>query len=172
MRLARRSLPVLLGVLIAPRAFASWQSCGGQALDETEIRCPDGSIPNFEYGDPPVPVKRGVQAEDGGNQAQRFPWVGVWHTREEGLGQSRVDDIPGASTLGMGAGLRAGDLTLAPNGAFVWNRLRATWGRWIPAQPPWQIVMYDSSGTQRWLARVEQSQLRIEQSGVTQFGTR
>lgn len=172
----RRSGLWLLLILIVPLAtpaLASWQSCAGQPIDQDAIRCPDGSIPNFEYGDPPIGAQPGHGSDaSSAAAAMRFPWVGVWHTEEPGLGQSRADDIPGASTLDTKAGLRAGDLTLAPNGAFIWNRMQATWGRWIEASPPWDIVMYDSSGTKRWRARIEQGRLRLEQGDTITYGTR
>lgn len=129
MRLRRSMLAVAAAAWLCPAgaARASWQSCGGKPIDETQVRCPDGGIPSFMTGDPPAtgpaasaPVKTQVGV------------FGIWHTDRPGTAYRNGVDVPGAYALGTSPGLAAGDLTIGESGNFVWNTDSALSGPWIP----------------------------------------
>ncbi len=111
-------------------AWAAYQTCDGQQVDNDTLRCPDGSIPLYAYGNPPTDMQPKKPAPKSA-QSRTAKFVGVWHTRQEGLSYAHRYDVPGATQMGGTLSLRPGDLTIGANGAFVWNTLSGLFGRWV-----------------------------------------
>jgi hypothetical protein len=136
------------------RALANYATCGDQVVAADEVTCPDGSVPNFHYGNPPAPAAKIGAGNPGA--AQQHGFLGVWHTPMEGVGYAHGSDVPGATAMDGRISLRAGDLTLAPGGAFTWNTLTPGFGRWIRLEDneDWDILLIDSGGA-RWRGHLE-----------------
>jgi hypothetical protein len=58
-------------------------------------------------------------------------------------------DVPGSYLLASKPGLAQGDLTISPNGTYVWNTFSGTSGRWVRAEKV-GIVLYDESTRTKW----------------------
>jgi hypothetical protein len=137
-------------------ALANYATCGAQVVSAEELSCPDGSMPSFHYGNPPTAAPRAAPSNSLEAQRQRRSFIGVWHTPMEGTGYAHGSDVPGATSMDGRISLRAGDLTLAPGGAFTWNTLSPGFGRWIRMldNEDWDFLMIDVGGA-RWRGHLE-----------------
>ena len=142
------------------RAQAQTQTCNGVQVAEDAIRCPDGSIPTYGFGsadgaDP-------LDADPTKLQPQPYAGTvfGVWHTNRSGLAYSSPSDVPGASAMNLAPGMAPGDLTIDPNGAFVWNTTRPMYGRWIKGKTV-PVVLLDSNENKRWSLNIVGPRLEI-----------
>ncbi len=162
--------------------------CGDVSVGPETLRCDDGTIPNFSYSaDPPLPETGkvdGVQDLFDEMEKARNPprkatdnnvgFFGIWHTQEPGESFGHTVDVPGATELDIPPGLRRGDLTIAPNGNYVWNRYSGLWGHWVkPRNQFWEFLLITSSD-QNWLGKVETGgRLRLQRGDDSAiFGTR
>ena len=152
------AMAALLLAVANSAALANYATCGTQVISAEEIACPDGSLPSFHYGNPPASKSTGGMANPAQTEALRHTFIGVWHTPMEGTGYAHGSDVPGATAMDGRISLRAGDLTLAPGGAFTWNTLRPGFGRWVRLidNEDWDFLLIDSGGT-RWRGRLEKS---------------
>jgi hypothetical protein len=142
---------VMLLLAAAPAAWASYSTCGDQIVGPDTVRCEDGSIPSFRYGDAPEALAAPKAA-----QPRQSGFLGVWHTSLQGVGYAHGSDIPGYTSMDGRVSLRAGDLTIGANGAYVWNTLSPGFGRWLRLLDveDWDFLMVDSGGT-RWRGHLE-----------------
>jgi hypothetical protein len=168
----RLGLGLLLASGVSTRSWAAYQTCGGQKVDNDIVRCPDGSIPSYAYGDPPAP-KLAAPPRKAASSDPRQRFLGIWHTPVEGIGHQTPFDVPGSSAIDTNISLRAGDLTIAANGAFVWNTLTGSYGRWIAFREGyWDFMLIDTRGTS-WRGRVEDDgRVRLRLGDTLVFGTR
>ena len=150
------AMAAILLVAATSAALANYATCGAQVISAEEISCPDGSMPSFHYGNPPASVPTGGTGNAATAAALRTTFIGIWHTPMEGTGYGHGADVPGASSMDGKISLRAGDLTLAPGGAFTWNTLSPGFGRWLRLidYPVWDFLLIDSGGT-RWRGHLE-----------------
>ncbi len=142
----RLSLGLLLTASASHSARAAFQTCGGVMVSNDVIRCPNGEIPSYAYGNPPAPtLPAESKAATSSNVKTRF--LGVWHTGVEGIGHAGPGDVAGSSAMeGAKISLRAGDITIAPNGAFVWNTLTGSFGRWVALIDGWDFLLIEQAG--------------------------
>ena len=180
---------VLLAAAESPLRAASLV-CGDVSVGPDVLRCDDGSIPNFSYtADPPAPGATSDRDEgaqdllDALEQAKnpiRKPgsenvgFYGIWHTAEPGESYGHTVDVPGASEMDIPAGVRHGDLTIAPNGNYAWNRYNGLWGHWVkPRNLNWDVLLL-TGDDQNWLAKLESGgRLRLQQGDHSAiYGTR
>jgi hypothetical protein len=133
------------------QALAAYQQCGDKYVELELTRCPDGSVPRYNGGTAPSVAGRPT---GGPATPAADSLYGVWHTNRPGQSYQSAIDVPGAYLLAARVGLASGDLTISPNGTYVWNGLSATSGRWVKGDPG-QIVLIDETDNQRWkVARV------------------
>ena len=164
-------------------ALAGTFTCAGSAVGMDTVTCPDGSMPNYSYFD--LPPAAGEDHDHtvygtslrGHNQALTSRvFTGVWHTEAEGVSYGRSADVPGAYMMEGAIGLRAGDLSISSNGAWVWNTVRGASGRWIAADPDtqseWQFVLIDGQSDDRWQGKVVDGMLNLQTRGRTIKGLR
>lgn len=129
-------------------AAASYQTCAEKFVSMDTIRCPDGSVPHYAAGDPPG-APSGV-AEPGSTTTPAGMLFGIWHTNRPGSSYSSALDVPGAYMLNARPGLGQGDLTISPNGSYVWNTFTGTSGRWVRGENK-GIVLYDETARTKWV---------------------
>lgn len=131
-----------------PAAQAAYQTCAEKFVSMDIVRCPDGSTPHYAIGDPPgAPAAKGSAKTA---TATGDTLYGVWHTNRPGAGYSSALDIPGAYLLNARPGLAQGDLTISPNGTYVWNSFTGTSGRWARGETK-GIVLYDEINHTKWM---------------------
>jgi len=169
----RNSLRLGLGALLATsgvrRSWAGYPTCAGKPVEDDLLRCPDGTIPSYSYGNRPLDTT-GTQKP---KQLDRH-FTGIWHTDVPGVSFRYPFDIQGASYLSSDIGTGAGDITIAPNGHFVWNTLRGAYGPWVLTEPGsvWQFIATDELTDARWRGNVVDGKLHLTTSGgqsVTAF---
>jgi hypothetical protein len=177
MHINRRSALAFLAVVMlaigsAP-SRAAYQSCGGQVVEIDAARCPDGAIPSYNPGPAPAapapPKSSGQVLNDAGTH---LVITGIWHTGVPGLGYRSAMDVPGSYLLEIPPGLGAGDLTIAPNGAFIWNTLRGISGRWIATPGDYPFTLLDETNHKRWHAVLVDGVLKLWDEHDTLFGHR
>ena len=133
-----------------PPARAAFQTCAEKFVSMDIVRCPDGSLPHYAIGDPPgAPTAQGSPKPITATQPADMLY-GVWHTSRPGAGYSSALDVPGAYMLNARPGLAQGDLTISPNGTYVWNTFTGTSGRWVRGLNK-GIVLYDETNHTKWL---------------------
>ncbi len=116
------------------------------------VRCPDGAVPHYNIGDPPAAAGAAPtrpQAKPGSPATEIDGLFGVWHTNRPGASYMTGMDVPGSYLLASKPGLAQGDLTISPNGTYVWNTFSGTSGRWVRAEKV-GIVLYDESTRTKW----------------------
>lgn len=144
-----------IAVAISPiRAQANYQTCADKFVGMDVVRCPDGAVPHYNTGNPPAApgAATGQQtkpATPASPASEISPLYGVWHTDRPGASYMNALDIPGSYLLAARPGLAQGDLTISPNGTFVWNTFSGTSGRWVRGDKA-GIVLYDESSHIRW----------------------
>lgn len=178
-RSSRTVLPVVVGVmamsLSACQARAAYQTCGERFIGSDVVRCPDGSVPRYNPGAPPV--SGGAVTSQPGNGARlgvaaQDAVYGIWHTTRPGISYPSAIDVPGAYLLVARAGLAAGDLTISPNGTYVWNSYTGTSGRWIKGDDVSPVVLIDDTHHMRWKVGLAGGVLLIGGGGQVYSGRR
>ena len=141
----------LAATLSVGTAEAGHQTCGSQIVPESLRRCPDGSPPMFHADtvNPAPPAAKTPQQQQG-PVAEAASLFGVWHTGVSGGVWQTPSAVPGWDTLHVAPGVRAGDLTITPNGRFVWNAYGGKAGRWVPGDAEYPIVLVDDAEHRRW----------------------
>lgn len=169
---------VLLGLLVGAacmtQAVAQSQLCGGEPVPAEAVRCPDGSIPSFSFdavagdaaADSPPPKVKPQQA--GVPVGSVF---GVWHTNLPGTSYASAIDVPGFYMLNLRPGIAPGDLTIDPNGAYVWNSIRGTNGHWSRSRKR-LVVLNDDVAGKHWTVKLDHDHLKIVSGDTTYIGRR
>lgn len=75
----------------------------------------------------------------------------VWRTRIPGAVWQSPSATPGWDVLHVSAGAQAGDLTIFPDGRYVWNSYGGKKGRWV--REGGAIVLVDTVEGKRWSVR-------------------
>ena len=172
-----------LAVLAARPALAGTFVCAGKAVALDTVTCPDGTIPSYTYFDLPAAPGEdhdrtvyGTTLHGHNQDATSRVFTGIWHTEAEGVSYARTADVPGAYRMDGPIGLRGGDLSISINGAWVWNTVRGSAGRWIPANPDtqreWQFILIDEQREERWLGTVVEGMLHLKAGGRSVSGLR
>ena len=151
------SLAIMAAVVMSPiSAQANYQTCADKFVSMDIVRCPDGAVPHYNIGDPPAAPSAAPSAAPGRQQAKPTSpeseidsLYGVWHTNRPGTSYMTAMDVPGSYLLAAKPGLAQGDLTISPNGSFVWNTFSGTSGRWVRSEKT-SIVLYDESTRTKW----------------------
>eukprot|EP01037_Dinobryon_pediforme_P001504 gene1504-1526_t len=152
----QKNLAVILGLAgavmgTAAPASAAYQTCGESFVAIDMVRCPDGSVPHYNVGDPPQAAGNTARSPVGtpASRNMETQLFGIWHTNRSGAALSSALDVPGAYLLNSKIGLAQGDLTISPNGSYVWNTFTGTSGRWVRGEKD-GIVLYDETQRRRW----------------------
>jgi len=164
-------------------ALAGTFVCAGKAVGIDTVTCPDGTIPSYSYFELPAAPGEdhdrtvyGTSLRGHNQDLTSHVFTGIWHTEAEGVSYARPADVPGAYRMDGPIGLRGGDLSISSNGAWVWNTVRGSAGRWIPTDPDkqrdWQFVLIDEQSEERWLGRVMEGMLRLKAGGRSVSGLR
>jgi len=155
----------LLGCLAGSSpALAQSQSCGGEQVAEDVVRCPDGSIPAFSFGAAPAPEDAdaaGLKQRAETNAAFTGTAFGVWHTNRPGIAYQTTSDVPGYTALNILPGVRPGDLTIDPNGSFVWNTTRGMSGKWVAGDKLAPVVLLDVVDGKKWHIQIFDDHIEI-----------
>ncbi len=169
-------LPALACLCLAGsgEARADYQTCGGSVVDVDTIRCPDGSIPIFQVGpSPATPGSSGAGTSGApGSAATKSGLFGIWHTNRPGISFATSIDVPGSYMLETGAGTAPGDLTIGPNGFFVWNTFRGTSGPWITNVGDYPILLLDEAQKSKIKVGLVDGKLKIVDGPNTYSGHR
>ena len=149
-------MTAILLIAATSAALANYATCGAKVVSVDEVSCPDGSVPNFHYGNPPALPSTDGATNSAQAEEQRHTFIGIWRTPMEGVGYGHGVDVPGATSMDGKISLRAGELTLAPGGAYTWNTLSPGFGRWLRLvdNEDWDVLLIDSGGT-RWRGHLE-----------------
>lgn len=149
------SLAFAISVMSPIRAQANYQTCADKFVSMDIVRCPDGAVPHYNIGDPPIapgatpaaaPASRQTKPASASSEIDAL--YGVWHTNRPGASYLNGMDVPGSYLLAAKPGLAQGDLTISPNGTFVWNTFSGLSGRWVRSEK--SIVLYDESTRTKW----------------------
>ena len=171
----RALLCLALLCLASPHAHAAYQTCNGEVADPNAVRCPDGSIPSYQPGDPPTaptpasPTPGGTFMDLPRSATAIF---GVWHTNMPGIGYRTAVDVPGSYLLTGPIGLGAGDLTIGTNGYYAWNAFRARSGPWTKGVEPGSITLFDEVGGGNWNVTIINGLMSIKKGEQTYTGHR
>jgi hypothetical protein len=161
------------GFVVTSPASAAYQTCGESFVAIDMVRCPDGSVPHYNVGDPPK-VAGGAGRGPQGSQASRNvedKLYGIWHTSRPGASYSSALDVPGAYLLNAKVGLASGDLTISPNGTYVWNTFTGTAGRWVRGEKD-GIVLYDETQKRKWRVSLSADRVVVTSEPDTFTGRR
>lgn len=153
-------------------ALAAYQTCGRTIVDIFTVRCPDGGIPSYQPGAPPTGIGAGAPGTQPSGNDAKLGLTGVWHTNRAGMSFDKPFDVPGAYQLDTTASTRAGDLTIAPNGKFVWNTYRGTAGTWVAGNGATPIILFDNVEHKRHELSIVDGRLRISDGTTFYTGSR
>jgi hypothetical protein len=181
-------------------ARAQSQSCAGAPVPAEAVRCPDGSIPSFSFdvapalpdgsmpdgsvpgGSVPGGSVPGGSVPGGSGKTPKTPATsfpkgslfGIWHTNLPGTPYASAIDVPGYYMMNIRPGIAPGDLTIDPNGAYAWNSIRGTAGRWMknPRRPEVLAVLIDSVLGKQWTITMVDGHLKIENGSTIYIGRR
>lgn len=159
---------------IGPQAHAAYQTCNGEIIDSSTIRCPDGSIPSYQPGDAPSAPALTSPTGASSMDPSRSPTAifGIWHTNMPGMGYKTAIDVPGGYQLTGPVGLAAGDLTIGTNGYYVWNAFRARSGPWTKGVEKGSIILFDEVGGGTWHITVTSGRMSIKNGQQAYTGHR
>lgn len=141
---------VIVAVAMSPiRAQANYQTCADKFVAMDLVRCPDGSVPHFNIGDPPASPAAAAAGKQAKPTTEIAGLYGIWHTNRPGASYANAMDVPGSYLLAARPGLAQGDLTISPNGTYVWNTFSGSSGRWTRGEKD-AVVLYDDSTRSKW----------------------
>jgi hypothetical protein len=151
-RLAQGAAALVVAMLLATvQAEAAYQTCAEKFVSMDIVRCPDGSVPHYNTGNPPGAASSPTASKPGGAEASPLDHLfGIWHTNRPGASYASALDVPGAYLLAARPGLAQGDLTISPNGTYVWNSFSGTSGRWVRSETK-GLTLYDEPHHTKWL---------------------
>ena len=149
--LAKGAAALIVAMFLAPAlAEAAYQTCADKFVSMDIVRCPDGSVPHYNTGNPPGAPSSQAGSKPGAVNSPAEKLFGIWHTNRPGASYASALDVPGAYMLAARPGLAQGDLTISPNGSYVWNSFSGTSGRWVRSETK-GILLYDEAGHTKWL---------------------
>ncbi|HTH15207.1 MAG TPA: hypothetical protein VL974_01030 [Magnetospirillum sp.] len=174
MKLFGAALAAAMAIASVP-AWAGTQTCNGRVVPPDARKCPDGSIPMYHADiiTPNQPARPQNQPQQPAAGAQSL--FGVWHTAVPGGVWQTPSAVPGWDTLHIAPGVRSGDLTIAPNGRYVWNSYGGKSGRWEMGDGEYPIVLIDQVEHKRWRVgpdRRSNGRIYIWDGFVSYVGTR
>ncbi len=164
---------VVLAAMSPLRAQANYQTCADKFVSLEIVRCPDGSVPHYTLGDPPAAAGMAGMARPPAKSGNPdiSELFGVWHTNRPGESYMNALDVPGSYLLAAKPGLGQGDLTISPNGTFVWNSFSGTSGRWVRGEKA-GLVLYDESTRTKWRLNAVGESISISADTQTFTGRR
>ncbi|MNY04263.1 hypothetical protein D3C86_1369300 [compost metagenome] len=110
-----------------------------------------GIRPHEAQGALALPTGTPTQAQQGTpEQVDLSYYFRVWHTRVPGAVWQSPSDVPGYETLHIAPGVQAGDLTISPNGRYVWNSYGGKVGQWVRGDANYPIVLIDTVENKKW----------------------
>jgi hypothetical protein len=136
-RLAQGAAALVVAMLLATvQAEAAYQTCAEKFVSMDIVRCPDGSVPHYNTGNPPGAASSPTASKPGGAEASPLDHLfGIWHTNRPGASYASALDVPG---------------TISPNGTYVWNSFSGTSGRWVRSETK-GLTLYDEPHHTKWL---------------------
>ena len=154
MTILRAALVAALTIACAP-AWAGSQTCNGHPVPNEMRKCPDGSIPMYHADIIQPHPPAGQPSRPSAQQPQQHPadprsLLGVWHTAVPGGVWQTPSAVPGYDMLHVAPGVRSGDLTISPNGRYVWNSYGGKTGQWVAGDAKYPVVLIDTVERKRW----------------------